>query len=354
LIHFTKRLKMLLVGGAEVQETHPLEETVLLPSDTLTQVSREFANTSVTRLAAGNQKYVYINQREMAVAKQNDPSIDILGSEDATTCLIIVLRDRRTHSCGIIHLDSPYEEQISPLVNEMQKLDGASCSQEFDTFVIGGYRDERGMSEEIIETQLCYLKQSKNSTFHLKLLCVQNLNTVIKAGGVPWPVHYGAAVRLSDGAVFPARFDSYEPDKDIRMLRMHSEDSDGFLNVYDAGSGDIVIPAFSYTPRSNAHLWIQAEDELILSRCSTSPKVEPPHFVQDFKNVFRRMLTDPDPSATIFKGGRSRRYKRNEASGKWELLNPEYYPQGKQLADPNQPRAAAFNVRDFMSSVKKC
>jgi len=319
---------MLLVDGVEVKETQPLEETVLLSSDTLTQVSQEFANTSVTRLVAGNHKYVYINQREMAVAKQKDPCIDMLGSEDATTCLIIVLRDRRTQSCGIIHLDSQYEDQISPLVKEMQKLDGESCSQEFDTSVLGGYRDERGLSEEIIETQLCCLKQSKHSTFHLKLLCVQNFNTIIK-DGVAWPVHYGAAVRLSDGAVFPARFDSYEPDKDIRMLRMQSEDSDGFLNVYDAESGTIVIPAFSYTPRSNAHLWIQAQDDLILSRCSTSPKVEPPHFVQDFKNVFRRMLTDPEPFKTIFKGGRSRRYKRNEASGKWNLLDPENYPQAQ-------------------------
>ena len=35
----------------------------------------------------------------------------------------------------------------------------------------------------------------------------------------PAPIHYGAAVNAKTGLVYPARFNSHGPDKDIRMLK---------------------------------------------------------------------------------------------------------------------------------------
>ena len=56
---------------------------------------------------------MYVGQREMAVGARGD-GVEILGSEDATTCHIVILRDLTSDGsvAGRGHLDS---EEPAPL-----------------------------------------------------------------------------------------------------------------------------------------------------------------------------------------------------------------------------------------------
>ena len=132
-------------------------------------------------------------------------------------------------------------------------------------------------------------------------------------------------VRLDTGQVFPAQFSYHGPDTDIRCsavtviypisetikicraLRLNSEST--LHNIYDPLSGQIVITPFSYKVLPDAHLWLKKADSFILRYCSTSPAVEPPHFCDQMRSKFRRMISDPAPD-TVFPGGRARVYSR--------------------------------------------
>ena len=92
-----------------------------------------------------------------------------------------------------------------------------------------------------------------------------------------------------------------------RALRLNSEST--LHNIYDPLSGQIVITPFSYKVLPDAHLWLKKADSFILRYCSTSPAVEPPHFCDQMRSKFRRMISDPAPD-TVFPGGRARVYSR--------------------------------------------
>jgi len=49
--------------------------------------------------------------------------------------------------------------------------------------------------------------------------------------------------------------------------------------VYDCQLGLLRIGPFNYDPLRGVDLWLEQSDEFILQHLSTSPEVEPPHFV---------------------------------------------------------------------------
>ena len=55
---------------------------------------------------AAEERCVYVGQREMAVGARGD-GLEILGSEDATTCHIVIIRDVSSEAgvTGVAHID---------------------------------------------------------------------------------------------------------------------------------------------------------------------------------------------------------------------------------------------------------
>ena len=62
---------------------------------------------------------------------------------------------------------------------------------------------------------------------------VENLENEIL--NYPAPIHYGVAVNGKSGLIFPAKFISHAPDKDIRMLKSN------VVLVYNSKEGKIKI-----------------------------------------------------------------------------------------------------------------
>jgi len=288
-------------------------ETIFEYFQELARRSREVLQKPIQKVSK-EDNFLYVGQREMAVCSPDD-NIEILGSEDATTCHIVIFRDSNEQSSvtGIAHMDSEDPSQFLALENALIAKTGPR--RKFEASLIGGYDDEKGTSILISEFLFDCMINSQE-VYQLQFACISKINTIVR-DGVHWPLTYGAAVDISTGCVTYATFEYHGPDPDIRSLWCE----EGLNNIYDNTSGQIVISPFQYTVWRHSDRWLEQPDEIILKYCSTSPLVEPPTFCDSMRAMFRRMLSDPDATKTLFLNGKSRRYQKDVSSGDWILIN---------------------------------
>ena len=106
----------MIIDGQEVTTSlsvTSLHDTFqLLKANSLSLLSRP------QRLVSAEERFVYVGQREVAVAGPED-RVEMLGSEDATTCHIVILRDSNTNTTGLAHLDTDEPEQFLCLEREV-------------------------------------------------------------------------------------------------------------------------------------------------------------------------------------------------------------------------------------------
>jgi len=334
---------VLIIDGCEISSPLPVSQLhdkyQLLKANSLSVLNRP------AKLVDASEKCLYVGQREVAVVAPGD-NVNLVGSEDATTCHIVILRDVNTGVTGVAHLDNDEPNDFLTLEREVRDRKGVKqVTRELDTLeysvsILGGYEDENSTSEEITEMLLTVM-QGLKARFSLQLACTGPVNTVVK-GNVPWPRVYGGAVDVSTGEVFTAQFSYHGPDTDIRSLRLHGQEA-SLVNIYDPYAGKIVIKPFAYRVLPDAHLWLKKADSFILKYCSTSPLVEPPDFCEHIRANFRRMISDPQPLETLFPGGRSRVYQRNEITGQWSLELEDLSGSATNKSSPIRP----WGVQDF-------
>ena len=109
---------VLIIDGQEVTTSlcaRSLHDSFqLLKANSLSLLSRP------QRLVSAEERCVYVGQREVAVAGREE-RVEMLGSEDATTCHIVVLRDSTTATTGLAHLDTEEPEQFLCLEREVRE-----------------------------------------------------------------------------------------------------------------------------------------------------------------------------------------------------------------------------------------
>jgi len=306
------------------------------------------------RVVDHSSKLVYAGQREMIISHPGDPLVNIIGTEDATTCHVVVLREPSTGATGIAHFDSAEQEELETFVKQLKELvlvlktsSDQKCDNSnkdlllFETSILAGYQDEKDTSEELSLSLLSLMIEDETSRFDLSLFCVGSVNTRVE-NGLNWPILYGAACDLSSGKVFNATFPYHGPDTALRSMRMHGNNP-LLLSIYDCNSGKITIPPFNCRPINDVDMWLKQSDAFILKYMSTSPEVEPARFCNDLRAMFRKMMDHPNPRATLFKGNVSRVYVMSEKG--WEL-------EGKE-EEPCKEKKSEFGVADFMKAMRK-
>lgn len=263
---------------------------------------------------------LYVMQREYAIVSKEDDVISILGSDDATTCSVLILRNSRTGSCAAGHFDG---SDVAGGVSGM--ISGLSSSQEddIDIYIIGGFDDDRDMSEDLCLEILNALHQHPRK-LNLKILFVCRFNTNVRNGDVKGPKFLGAAINVKTGDVFPALFPAKGPNMPLRHARIYG-DAGGMVNVYDTNRHLVKITPFSYEPFETMDLYLKAPDELVLQLLSTSPLVEPPHFVSQIKSTFE--FIKKNPVNLVFKDGLPVCYKHNLINDSWNLVEDYQLPQ---------------------------
>ncbi|XP_032799012.2 protein N-terminal asparagine amidohydrolase [Daphnia magna] len=264
---------------------------------------------------------LYVTQKEYAVLKNDDENLSMIGTDDATTCHIVVLVNRKESSVCVAHIDSTddLDEELTRMVLDVMGQQHAESDFYLELSIMGGYRDEMHKSE-MLTLDLLQFYNDLPVNFQLKSLCVNSVNTRT-SNGINWPIIYGVAVDLqSDFIISPAKFNLNVrgPCLSLRSSRFLSSQC-SLQRVYHTGEGIFRINPFSYRYHSQMVDWIHKSDDFILNNFSTSPAVEPEHFPQEMKQVFQFVVHNPFPLASVFKFNKSVKYVPSP-QGQWLKL----------------------------------
>lgn len=260
---------------------------------------------------------LYIGQREMAVVSPEDEFVQVLGTDDATTCHIVILRHTASHVTGLAHFDGTgLQQAVQSLTDTVLKETGGKQWGRLELSLVGGFTDERKISEDLSVKIFDAFNRSP-ADYHLATVCVTEQNTRIEKN-VPFPIIYGLAVIVQTGEMFPAKFQDRGPDQPLRSAR-HFTGSEEVINIYDNRKKQLVIGPFDYSTMDEIDLLCRLPDPIIREHLSTSPEQEPKHFEASVRAALVQIRDFPDPLRTVFKG-KGRHYKK-EPDGKWTKVD---------------------------------
>ncbi|XP_015498454.1 protein N-terminal asparagine amidohydrolase isoform X3 [Parus major] len=257
---------------------------------------------------------LYVQQREFAVTTPKDGSVSILGSDDATTCHIVVLRHTGSGATCLTHCDgSDTEAEVSLIMSSVKSFSNSTGCGRLEVHLVGGFNDDRQLSQKLTN-QLLRAFDLQPEDVHLVTFCVTELNDR-EEQDIHFPIIYGIAVNVKTAEIFPATFPEKGPDEDLRSA--HVLTGAPLTNIYDAKTEQLQIGPYFWGPFPHVDFWLEQDDAQILQNLSTSPLAEPPHFVSHIRSTLTFLKEHPFPSRSLFPDRKPRIYKKNE-EGLWE------------------------------------
>ncbi|XP_029432041.1 protein N-terminal asparagine amidohydrolase [Rhinatrema bivittatum] len=297
----------LSLSAAQLVERHPgLEE-------------RAKALTCQPARTVGPKGFLYVQQREFAVTAPNDSSVYVLGSDDATTCHLVVLRDTGSGATCLTHCDgSDTEAEVSVILGSVKSFSSKPADGRLEVHLVGGFNDDKGLSQNLT-SDLLRAFDNQQDEIHLVTFCVTELNDMVK-NGFHFPVIYGIGVNVRTAEIFSASIQDHGPDENIRSARMLA--GGAMISLYDAKTEQLYVGPYHWMPFPFVNFWLEQEDEQLLKNLSTSPLAEPPHFVSHIRATLTFLQEHPFPGNSLFADKKPRVYKKNK-EGLWERVLPD-------------------------------
>ncbi|KAK6162878.1 hypothetical protein DH2020_002719 [Rehmannia glutinosa] len=337
---------MIYVGGvpfARDDSSQGMDTLIaLMEHPVLVSASNSFKSMAEKKLSVSEisvrskiSKWVYIFQREFATV---DPSlVDIVGTDEATTCVGIAIRNCKSGMISVAHMDFPNVVDVG--LSQMLALVGDQDSDALlDVHLIGGFDDISSqhsylamksrtklegysypLCAKIIETL-----RNRSERFQIQTLHVLGRNTKWDSEGIAYPIFHGFVMETSTGSVIPASFDGTSrcPDEIVRRIRVTASFEDPnwdgrLLDTYDTKTDHFVIAPCAWTiQQKQIALTLQnLSDTEILLTCSSSPSAEGPDFVDNERRKWDYLIKHPDWRET-FPSKQPRVFKRT-ADGNW-------------------------------------
>ncbi|KAG8391319.1 hypothetical protein BUALT_Bualt01G0175500 [Buddleja alternifolia] len=291
-------------------------------------------NSSSERLK--NSKLVYIFQREFATV---DPAlVDLVGTDEATTCVGIAIRNCKSGMISMAHMDFPNVVDVG--LSQMLSLVADKDSDDLlDVHLIGGF-DDISSQHSYLDIKSTHAKlegysyplcakiidtlRNRSEKFQIRTLHVLGHNTKWDSDGIAYPIFHGFVVETSTGSIIPASFDGTSrcPDEVVRRIRVTAAFEDPnwtgrLLDTYNTKTDHFVIAPCTWTIRQkHTALMLQnlSDTEILLS-CSSSPSAEGPDFVDNERRKWDYLIRHPDWRET-FHSKQARVFQR-AADGTW-------------------------------------
>ncbi|ELU06858.1 hypothetical protein CAPTEDRAFT_142681, partial [Capitella teleta] len=259
---------------------------------------------------------VYVDQREFATVSPTDDFIRIIGSGNATTCHIAVLRGSGKGVTSLAHLDgSETESAVDAFIKSVQQMDQ---SEKLHMHLVGGFLDDKKHSEKLTKE---IFRACINNEFriHLQTACIGCLNDVVKQNATHFPIIYGLAVDVRSGDLIRAVFPDQGPDMLIRSAT-NFIGKGTLLEVYNSNNpGRLVIDPVEWRTWNDLDMWLTLPDPFIRKYLSTSPEQEVATFEADSRKVLKFIQDNPQPEKTLFVNNKPRVYQK-EKSGEWTQI----------------------------------
>lgn len=107
-------------------------------------------NSSFSSKQVGPIGLLYVDQREMAAVAPHDKNVNIIGSDDATSCIIVVVRQSGSGAVALAHLDGTgTDEACTTMISRVQELSMGYPEGRIELQLIGGFRDQKGYAEDL-------------------------------------------------------------------------------------------------------------------------------------------------------------------------------------------------------------
>ncbi|OWF40345.1 protein N-terminal asparagine amidohydrolase-like [Mizuhopecten yessoensis] len=281
----------------------------------------DFKDSSQHLCCQSNKMYtqdegiLYVGQREMAATTPEDGVFNFLGTEDATTCHMVVLRHTESGAVCLAHFDgSGIQKAAKDMIRLVKGM--AHSSGRLQLHLIGGFCDDSSTSAELsIKTLEAF--HDNEDDIHLETCCITDLNS-IKKKDIPFPNIYGIAVDIKTGEISRASFADHGPDQPLRSAR-HFTGSEEVINIYDPKRNILTIGPFNYSTMDEIDLLCGLPKNFIREHLSTSPAQEPAHFEDHVRAALLQIKEHPQPMKTIFKDEKPRCYKLENK--KWKPVS---------------------------------
>ena len=298
-----------ILGSAEEALRKDQERGLVLPAKSEDVLARDHFDRS-------HGAHLFVGQAEIAV---NVPMsmFSLVGTDDATTCMVLLVLNPRTNAALVSHLDSENRcESISHHVDRMS----SGAEDPVDVYVCLGmilHEEESADGEEevsqqqsqaILDAILRQLEQTE-CPCRLRLMSILGHNTTLRMG-VPHPIIGGVGFVVPEGGGPPevrhVRFPPSErgPCYALRLaasLLSSSHDLrllvDRDCPVTEELQAKVVVvavepfvPSRSPPALESAEYLLSLGPEQLLQALSTSPHCEPANFVIDVKAAMRTFV----------------------------------------------------------------
>ncbi|KAL8495916.1 hypothetical protein ACS0TY_019872 [Phlomoides rotata] len=266
-----------------------------------------------------------------------DDSSQLVGTDEATTCVGVVIRNCNSGMISVAHMDFP--EVVEGGLEQMLSLVADNDSDTLlDVHLLGGFDDissqnsdlamesrtESGGYSHSLCAKIVETLRNRSEKFQIQTLHVLGHNTKWDSKGIAYPIFHGFVVDTSTGLIIPASFDGTSrcPDDIVRRIRVTSSYEDPnwtgrLLDTYDTSTDQFVIAPCAWTIRQQRiaqALQGLSDTELLLS-CSSSPYAEGPDFVDNERRKWDYLIKNPNWRKT-FPAKQPRIFQRT-ADGTW-------------------------------------
>ncbi|CAF1046940.1 unnamed protein product [Rotaria sordida] len=261
----------------------------------LIQVSYELASSNEYKQSIEEiSKTIYIHQREFGVLAKNDPNgFYLIGSDNATTCHILVLDNQV--AVALAHLDgAKTHESIKHILQELIKYSPENV--DYDVYIVGGFLDgsnrqySRTLSNEILHI-FCTIP---NISFHLKLAAITTYNDHI-VNNIHYPHIYGICFDINTKNIRQMDFIDNGPAFRLRTV-YQSANSHIASCIYSSLKGTITIEKFDIDKQFIKHYYKPLyeqyfhNDQQLLKMTSTSPEQERKSYLINMKKTILYIL----------------------------------------------------------------
>jgi len=310
---------VLTIKGVTLEESPPSPNSLFQQHPLLKEVSAALVTEKSQVL--GPPGLLYVSTREYAVTHSHDTKVLVVGTDDVTTGLVIIIRHTTSGAVGVAQVDRLTDEGLSTFLQKVASLaygyDGRT-----ELHLVGAFADTKGLGAALVNSALAALHRQRSS-LELVTLCVGELCTV-RRSGTPWPLLYGLGVNVKTGDIFPAQFTDKGPDMDLRTARtLTGGESVGLMDIYDYQREELRIGPFTYEPMRAVDIWLQQTDEFVLKSLHPCPEVSPPSFLPLLRQTLKRIKQDPYPSVSVFGSNQPRLYRKDDHSGHWVRYSKE-------------------------------
>ena len=247
-----------------------------------------------------------VYQREWALVGPETPCV--LGSSEATTCIIVVLRHPATGRCAVAHLDDSSvgdRAAIEALVRKVCRgaAPGPGGRDEVDLYAVGAYNDRAGVGRKNLVALALLLLEMRTTVFRLQLACLGDKNTT--ADGAPRLTYLAFDTRAGAPrfANLPEGPRYIERSARLWMQLMQGRGG-GLVEVFDEEGGNLVFHERRFSLPADAIDSMRGlcsmPDKVLLKYTSTSPEHEDPAYCGRIRETFRFILDgaaaeDPGP-----------------------------------------------------------